>query len=281
MPQTVYTLLCERDVPMATVTLPKILRFLQPNQPLVIIDDGSITDKGTEMLLQLSPAIQVIKRKEREEQVLDMISQYPGCRKYRDEYGPALKLIDIPLLARTASPRFTYTDSDIIYIKNCEAYFGQQQNTYLRTDAIKLSVKLSNVFFKYRWPIPYKFNSGYFSYDTQKYDLDVIEYFVTRPDVRNNKWVHEQTCWALMFGKSGPSYSPDETQFVCRENLISPQPETRAIHLIGKLKGKLHDWSAEHYEVSGNSAQPRFNLSRNVNVIDWAQKSARRFLPIK
>ena len=276
MTQMVYTLLCERDVSMALITLPKLLTFLHKQQHLTIIDDGSLTGEAISKLENLSGNIRISRRIEREQLILDALKNYPNCRKFRKEFPFALKLLDIPLLAAKDSTRFTYTDSDIIYLKNCEAYFDRDSNTFLRTDAIKLSVRLRKVFTKYRWRIPYKFNAGYFSFDTSNYDLDFIEFFTGLPDVRNCSWLIEQTCWALLFGRSGVSVCPSENQFVCQEIFDGPDAETLAIHLIGPLKGKLEKWAFESKYIPSETSMPIFLRSRNVTILDWAGKSAHR-----
>lgn len=277
MTQHVYTLLCNRDMPMACVTLPKILEFLSQEQLFVVIDDGSLTEHSIEYLKELSPQIKVISLKDREQIVLNKLDKYPECRKFRKEYAPAYKLIDIPILAMNDSPRFCYTDSDIIYLKSCEPCFNRQVNTYLKTDAIKISVKLSKVFLKYRWAIPNRFNSGYFSYDVKDYDLDLIEHFVSRPDVRNIPWVIEQTGWALLFGQSKELFCPDEDKFICRENFNGPDINTFAIHLIGNLKPKYKEWA---YFKTLQTNDLDFIRSRNVTLLDWYKKSARRFFKL-
>ncbi|WP_374166796.1 hypothetical protein [Arcticibacter sp. MXS-1] len=280
MKQDVYTLLCERDMGMALVTLPRVIGFLGQDQRLIVMDDGSLTEKSASIVKSLSDKVEVIGRKEREDMILSEISGFPHCMKFREEYAPAFKLIDIPILAgKEERTRFCYTDSDIIYLRNCEDYFRRDVNTYLRTDGIKISVKLSKVFFKYKWSIPYKFNSGYFSYDCSGYDLDLIEYFVSRPDVRNVPWVIEQTGWGLVFGASGPFYSPNEDQFVCREQFEGPKPDTLAIHLIANLKGKVDEWANTPQQQEA-AATPDFQLSRSVSFFDWAKKSAKRVLPL-
>lgn len=281
MQQTVYTLLCKRDLPMALITVPRILRFLQPAQKLVIIDDGSFDEETIRILSDLSAQVQVVTRSQREEQVLAALGNRPNCIKYRNDFPFAFKLIDIPLIAAKESPRYTYTDGDIIYLKDCEDYFNRDVNTYLRTDAIKLSFKLQQGLLKYKWKIPLRFNAGYLCYDTKDYDLDFVEQYLGMPDVRHMPWVSEQSCWALLFGRAGKSYCPKENEYVCRENFTGPQPDTLAIHLIGGLKKKVNEWSVEKEANKTAPVKPGFEPSRNITILDWVQKSARRFSPFK
>lgn len=282
MSQTVYTLLCKRDMPMALITLPKIIASLSEDQPFVVIDDGSFDDETVSALEQLSPKVKVVVRKDREEFIQSRLKNYPQCIAYREKYPFAFKLFDIPLIAAQDSPRYTYTDADIIYLKNCNAYFNQKQNTFLRTDAIKLSFKLQTGLLKHKWKIPYKFNAGYLCYDTKDYDLDFIEYYLGLPEVHVVPWVSEQACWALIFGRSkSPAYCPLENQFICEEPYAGPKEDTLAIHLIGKLKANVEEWSQASFPETGNDNTPKFVKSRNVNMMDWLIKTSRRFSPFK
>ncbi|MFD1258261.1 hypothetical protein ACFQ3S_15765 [Mucilaginibacter terrae] len=281
MQQPVYTLLCKRDIPMAQATLPGILKALQPKQQLNIFDDGTFTPDDVALLSDLSASIRIVTLAQRNEEILGKLANYKNCLKYRGEFPLAFKMLDIPLLAAKDATRITFTDSDIIYLKDCEGYFNRDVNTYLRTDAIKLSVKLSQGLLKYHWKMPLRFNSGYFSFDLKDYDLDFVDHYLGLPDVRHMPWLSEQTCWSLLFGKAGKSYSPKENEFACRENFTGPKPDTLAIHLIGKLKSKVNEWSIELDANKTAPIKPEFELSRNINMLDWVQKTARRFSPFK
>ncbi|MEO6546443.1 MAG: hypothetical protein ABIN94_00525 [Ferruginibacter sp.] len=272
--QDVYTLLCHKDMPMAAITVPLIMRSLNPDQKFIICDDGSFDAGDIEKLSGISSSIRIITKQERDGYVLEIIGNRPNSLKYRKEFPLAFKLFDIPILARQESSRFTYTDSDIIYVKNSKAYFNRQLNTYLQTDAIKLSLKLQAGLLKYNWNIPLRFNSGYFSFDPVDYDADFLEYYLGLPDIRNIPWLIEQTAWALLFGKAGESYSPNPNQFICRENFDGPTDETLAIHLIAGLKNKYTEWAPQENITTG--IQPQFNLSRNITKWDWVVKSVKR-----
>jgi hypothetical protein len=280
MPQTVYTLLCDRDLPMALITVPRIIKFLQPDQQLVIVDDGSFTQSTIDTLSSLSPQIKIVIRREREAYVMEFIKDKPNIIAYREKFPFAFKLIDIPLLAKRDSPRYTYTDADIIYLKNCEEYFNREVNTYLRTDAIKLSVRLLTALLKYKWKIPVRFNAGYFCFHTDGYDLDFIEYFLGLPDVHNITWLSEQTCWSLLFGKTGTLYVPDDKQYICQHPYDGPKADTLAIHLIG-LKHMVKEWSSQYDIEAMPAARPAFEVSRDVTMLDWVKKSISRIYPIK
>jgi hypothetical protein len=261
---------------MAEVTIPHILRFLSPGQCLRIFDDGSITQDDISILTAMSPVVSVITLAERNKSVQELIGNRPNCQKYRSEFPLAFKLLDLPLLAMQETKRFTFTDSDIIYIKNCREYFSRTVNTYLQTDAIKLSVKLSSALIKYKWKIPMNFNSGYFSFDLSGYDLDFLEYYLGLADVRNMPWLSEQTAWAILFGKAGNSFSPVLNEFVCRERFDGPKEDTFAIHLIAGYKKMYGKWGV--FKKEPNIGRPSFFLSRNVNKTDWFKKTLRRLV---
>lgn len=280
MIQPVFTLLCNKDIDMAMVTISRMLKFMSSEQDFIIVDDGSLTQESIDKLKGLSSQIKIILRKERESFILSELGDRKNCIEYRNKFPFAFKLIDIPLIAKTMSDRYTYTDSDIVYLKNCYAYFQSDVNTYLRTDAIKISVRLKDALLKYRWKIPYKFNAGYFSYDFSGFDLDFIEYYLGLEDVYNMPWLSEQTCWALMWGRdNSDKYCPKEDEFVCQEIFDKPTVRTNAIHLIAGLKDKYLPWSDE--ELIQNLSkegtfEPTFDKSRNVTYLDWIQKSFKR-----
>ena len=264
---------------MALVTIPSILRFLSKNQKLFIIDDGSLTEKEVSTLKHIDPNLQVITRLEREERVLSELKNYPQCQKYRRKIPLAFKLLDIPLLVRDSGiSRYTFTDSDIIYLKNCFDYFNRNSNTYLNASVSAYSVRLSKVFFKYKWKIPLKFNSGYFSFDVKDYDLDFIEHYLSLPDVYNFPWLTEQTCWALIFSRSGKSFCTSENQFVCRDFVENFESQMLAIHLISELKSKYYEWSKNSDENNYFPIDPLFKLSKNISLFDWVNKSVSRYI---
>jgi hypothetical protein len=283
MLQTVYTQICERDMEMALRTLPTILKFIHPSQKLVIIDDGSLSADSAATIAALADNVILKVKKDRDAMVLEALKGKPNCIKYRNEHPLSFKLLDIPIMARQESPRFTYTDSDIIYFNSCEDYFTRDVNTFLRTDAVKLSFRLQDGLLKHRWKIPYKFNSGYFSFDTAHYDLDFIEHFLGIPEARSTLWLLEQTCWSFLFERAGIAYCPAEDEFICKENYSGPEPKSLAIHMIGNNDKKVvsKEWTKPEQMKKVMPAKPRFERSRNVTLIDWVLKSAQRFSPFK
>lgn len=278
MKQSVFTLICKRDVKMALITLPKIYNFLEDPNDFYIMDDGSLNQSEVNLLKYEMPLATIILRSEREEQILKKLKNYPNCLKYRAEHPLGFKLLDVPILAEQITKRFTFTDCDIIYLKNCEKYFTQNINTHLTTDAIKLSIKLKHGLLKFNWKIPYQFNSGYFSFGIIDYDLDFIEYYLGLNEVKYVPWLIEQTCWGLLFSRSGISVAPLKNQFVCQEDFLGPKDETLAIHLIADLKKNYIDWAKNKKQESTKLFLPIFNNSRNVNYYDWFKKIMKRLL---
>lgn len=278
MKQPLFTLICHRDIEMALVTLPKIYNFLEDPSSFNIMDDGSLTEDDISLIKKAMPLATILLRSEREAFILKKLENYPNCKKYREEFPLGFKLLDVPILANQVAERFTFTDSDIIYLKNCENYFTQEVNTHLRTDAIKISVKLQHALLKYHWKIPYQFNSGYFSFGLKDYDLDFIETYLGLQEVRNMPWLIEQTCWGLLYGRAGISVTPLKDQFACQENFEGPTKETLAIHLIANLKKYYNVWGANGNAALNDFNKPTFQNSRNVTYYDWFKKIAKRFI---
>ena len=278
MNQPVYTLICHRDIEMALVTLPKIYNFLESPNNFFIFGDGSLTQQDVDLLKAVMPLATINLKSEREEFIKEKLKNYPNCLKYRDKHPLTFKLLDVPIMAGLNHNRFTFTDSDIIYLKNCEDYFNQDRNTHLTTDGIKISVKLQHALLKYNWKIPFQFNSGYFSFGLKDYDLDFIEYFLGLKKITNMPWLFEQTCWGLLFSSAGKSHVPNKNQFACEENFSGANNETLAIHLIADLKKHYKEWSSEHQNEVSIFTGVKFHQSRNINYLDWAKKVIKRFL---
>ncbi|MEN0045656.1 MAG: hypothetical protein AAF806_01220 [Bacteroidota bacterium] len=279
MSNHIYTLLCERDYEVARCTLPLLVEFLEEQQKLFILGDGSLSSSSIDGLSEISEKIKIITLQERNESILDQLHHYPNCIAYRNKFPLAYKLLDLALMnQQNANTRFTFTDSDIIYVRNCKNYFQQNRDVYLRTDQIKLSIRLQHALLKYRWKIPYKFNSGYFSYDAKNFDLDFMEYYLGLPEINNIPWLTEQTSWALLFGKLSISYYPDESQFVCQEKFEVLKKSTLAVHLIANLKSKTKEWS-EAAKACQNLDQEklRFSPTRNVTLFDWGRKKIKQY----
>lgn len=261
---------------MASITIPLLLRWLDNSQALYIIDDGSLLDEDEQTALGWGKNIYLVRRWQRDGEIKAKLAGYSACAQYRQEFPLAHKLIDLPLIAQKAGHhRFLYTDSDILFLRNCLGLLQIDTNLHLRTDAIKLSVKLSDVFLKFGWKIPYRFNSGFFSYPTHEFDLGFVDYFLRKPECRHFAWLTEQTCWAVLFGRLNGVLCPDLDQFVCRENFHAPDINTCAVHLIGDLKQRVAEWS-----VPGMFCETfdelRFETSRHVNFSDWILKTADR-----
>ncbi len=262
---------------MASITIPLLLRWLDDSQTLYIIDDGSLLDADEETANGWGKNVCVLRRRQREDEIRTKLARYESCTQYREVFPLAHKLLDLPLLAQHAGhDRFLYADSDILFLRGCQGLLQIDTNVHLRTDAVKLSVKLSDVFLKFGWKIPYRFNSGYFSYPAHAFDWDFVEHFLGQPKCRHFTWLTEQTCWAVLFGRLPHVLYPDPEQFVCREDCSGPNSDTRAIHLIGQLKCHVDEWSVLASEnPTGNEL--RLLASRYVTLNDWLHKSLQRF----
>jgi len=277
--QPVFTLVCKRDLEMSAITLKQLTNFLITGQQLIVVDDGSLNLNDIHFLRNFIPEAKFVLKEEREDLIFNLIGDRKNILKYRNDFVLAFKLIDIPLIAMSLTERFTYSDTDILYLRNCRQYFNSVSNRYLRTDEIRLSVKLSKVFFKYKWKVPYRFNTGYFSFGLDDYDLDFVNYYLGLDDIWNFKWLTEQTCWALLFGRTSEFNCPALNEFVCRQNFDDLKNDTLAIHLIGDLKKNYYKWMYKDSEYQQEvNTLPKFEKGKYINFIDWGEKTLHRFI---
>jgi 16S rRNA G966 N2-methylase RsmD len=109
---------------MFVACIKSFLRVLKMSLPVVVVDDGTLTDFDVLMLEKYLINIKVIRRAEADQKIKGVISRYPFCMKYRNEKSPTLyrhnlKLFDPVLLS--GFNKYILLDSDIIFFRRPKA----------------------------------------------------------------------------------------------------------------------------------------------------------------
>jgi hypothetical protein len=267
-PIILRSLVCKRDMQMALICFHSLHVALGNKINLIIHEDGSLEDKDANTLAERFPLATIIRRRDTEEIVMESLSQYPSCRKYRQTHPLSNKLLDIPLLSDKS---VQFIDCDILFFQKVRSLFGDYQgNIFMFEDDDGHCAPLLNLIVKHDFRIAKGFNSGLFRFDLSGYDLDWIDWMLGRPDLMRVPGLAEQTCYAALSGRRQlRQFSP--RQFFCsRFTPITITPETIAVHFIYHLKQRV-----SHYYESAiqclNKSDPvelRIRKSRRLTVLD-------------
>lgn len=203
-PRVVSTLLGAAHVEMALVCLGSLLRFSAEPIRLLVHDDGSLTPADLERLAVGLAAPAVVPRREADERMRQLLAGRPGAAAFRAANPLAAKLLDATLLAPAAE--LAFCDADVLFLRPFARLFelpagagalfmSDPQNAY--------SVRSWHLLREPRLRLAAHVNSGVLFFRRASFDLDLLEWFLGRPEYRFAPvWV-EQTCWALLGQAAG------------------------------------------------------------------------------
>ncbi|MDR3402355.1 MAG: hypothetical protein P4L99_07635 [Chthoniobacter sp.] len=238
--QEVKTLVCKRDMDNALLCYESLFAAVGPKLKLVIHEDGTLDAFDFDALQQRFPSATLVRRAERESEVLEALARYPHCRAHRSQHPLSNKLLDIPLLSREP---LRYVDSDILFFRKVNALFPEGDFPLAMLDDDQgYSARLIDITRKHKIPIPSGFNSGLLRLDLADYDLDRIEWFLGKPELLRIPAMAEQTCYAMLTAEKGlRQFSP--AQFFCKKyRPLEITTRTVAAHFIYHLKGLIRKY---------------------------------------
>jgi lipopolysaccharide biosynthesis glycosyltransferase len=235
-----HTLICERDLHSGAASLATVIEALGTGVQLHLHDDGSLAPDDWDYLLQTLPGAMKWARAKTEEQILERLSRYPACLRYRRASPMGFKLFDLALLCST--PVFSYIDSDIVFFKRIERLFPADPEvvTYLQSDEEGFCAPVPELHWKWKIPLVVGLNAGLFQVPMAVYDLEQIEWFLREVSERKGVWraegLAEQNVWAMLAAKR-PAFHFDRQQFHCsRFKKLEINDALVAVHCIYHLK---------------------------------------------
>lgn len=243
---TATTLLGHAHVEMALLCLGSLLAYSAEPLRLRIHDDGTLTEKDRARLAAGLGEPDFVPRDEAEERLASLLAFRPAIRELRRTNPLGLKLVDAPLLA--PEERLLFCDSDVLFFRPFSGLWGEEgAAVFLRDDQNAYSVRSWHVLREPRLRLAGRVNTGIVGFPRVIYDLDLLEWFLARPEYqRTPVWV-EQTAWALLGARSGsrfvdplrvrlpgdrpePAHLPDETvalHFVSPRRVLLPAYQRR------------------------------------------------------
>lgn len=246
-PRRVTSLLGRRQVPMALTCLGSLIRRSAEPVGLVLHDDGTLAAEDRERLVAELGPLEIVGRAEADDRMADRLAGRPALERYRRTHPLALKLLDAPLLA--AGPRLAFVDADVLFLRPFRGLFAATATDparFMADRASAYSVRSWQVAAERRLRLRARINTGLLDVPRELVDLDLLEWFVGRPEHhRTPPWV-EQTAWALLAARA-PARLVDPR----RVRLARPDedpgelgPELVALHFVGPVRDRLEPVAA-------------------------------------
>jgi hypothetical protein len=236
----VTTLLGRAQVETGLVCLESLRRYASEPFRLRVHDDGSLGEEDAARLAAVAGPVEVVPRREADERMEELLAGHPAARAWRRGNPLALKLLDAALLAEGG--RLAFCDGDVLFLRPFSGLFdglGPAVGAVTMADTQEAySVRSWHLLLDRRLRLPRRINTGVLHFRTERYDLDLVEWFLGRPGyLRTPVWV-EQTAWALLAARAGCHvYEPRRIAFP--ERPLRVPPEAVALHFISPRRDLL------------------------------------------
>jgi len=272
----IFSLLCHRDVELASRCLPSLVRHCRDPIELLGIDDGSLTQEDADHLLAAVPGLSIHRRCEIREQIDARLADYPLCRKYREWCPWATKLFDIPLYA---NGDFGFIDSDILFLRdfrgleNGPDWGGNivSMHAYANVYSFALRDRFSRAPFV---PLIARFNSGFLLVRRHAYDLDLIERFLHAAQGHPRQLLMEQTAWAVLAAHTQSAHF-SKRQVTFPHTALNSARKLRwlpvAVHFVGGTRHLITEVEADARHWDREPEPAKLTITRSVRLTAAAQ----------
>jgi hypothetical protein len=277
-PLRVASIVGHAQVEMAIHCLGSLLRYSVDDLTLRLHDDGSLTEEDRERLAAELRHPEVISRAEADERTADFLARHPALRAFRRGNVMALKLIDAMLFA---GDELAYCDSDIFFLRPFSGlyplrgtaagamFMSDRQNAY--------SIRSWHLL---RYPglrLPQRLNAGITAFRATGFDLDLLEWYVSRPEFQFSPVWMEQTAWGLLAERVGCRIlDPDQVVIPIPGE---PVPEgTVALHFVSPVRSLFAGYTARSGADSREPVALRSAPARRCRAVHLAATETRRWL---
>ena len=251
----VHILTCERDRTMAFWALKSFYHYLDERPPLVVHDDGSLTQESFRLFHDHFPGCTVVRadRADEDSRLRESLKSLPLCElwRFRCDFQLAKKLFDFPCLS--TEPFIVGIDSDILFFRKpfeileCVESFGAIHVVRLSGRVrIRRTVDL----------LP-RLNSGLFGLRRDDFDFRLVETLLessvdASPARRFQFWKGwlEQTMLACLFSRSAGRRVLDLSRYQISSMLISDQTISQHFVNDGSRSAFFH-WGLRRLDETG------------------------------
>jgi len=277
-PLRVASIVGHAQVEMAVLCLGSLLRYSAAELALRLHDDGSLTGEDRDRLAGALRDPEVISRPEADARSEDFLDRHPALRAFRRGNVMALKLIDAMLFA---GDELAYCDSDILFLR---PFSGLYPLTDKAAGAMFMSDR-QNAYSLRSWHLlrhpglrlPQRLNAGITAFRAAGFDLDLLEWYVSRPKFQFSPVWMEQTAWGLLAERVGCRIL-DPAQVVIPVAGETVREETVALHFVSPVRSLLAGYAASLEEDSRPPVALRSAPARRCRASDLAATEARRWL---
>jgi hypothetical protein len=250
----VHILTCERDRTMAFWALKSFYHHLGERPPLVVHDDGSLTEESVRLLYDHFPGCTVIRadRADEDSRLRESLKYLPLCElwRFQCDFQLAKKLFDFPCLS--TEPFIVGIDSDILFFR--------KPVEILECARVSAPFMSSDYQEAYEFDAPElipRLNSGLFGLRRDDFDFRLVETLLearvdASPAHRFQFWKGwlEQTLLACLFSRSVGRRVLDLSRYQISSMLISDQ--TISQHFVNDgSRSAFYSWGLRRLDEAG------------------------------
>lgn len=268
----VSSLICHRDVPMALKCLDSLLKNSHEPISLILHDDGTLQESDFEILKNTLSSPKIIGIEESEERMLQTLKTYPNARQFRQTNIFAKKLLDC--ISFNPSEIFAYCDTDIYFFRPfLNLYALPDSNTnalFLRDPIHPYSIRLRDFMTASDIQATQHVNAGMVCFRKSQYDLDLIEWLLSKDILHSKPYFIEQTLWALMGQKVNCRlWDPKQLVFITPD--VTVTDNTVAGHFVSPSRHLLGEYTERTYSTQSDApVQIRTIPSKKCLPLDLA-----------
>lgn len=235
----VRSLLGHGNVAMALRSFGSLRRCHRPAFELCLYDDGTLAGDDREKLAAALAPVRFVARTDLDAMLEDRLERYPACRAYRREQVYSAKILDVPL--HSDGP-CVFCDSDILFLRPFTGFervrLAHPQPIFTQDLWTTYSIAPRDLLKPGQTRLVDRLNSGVMILHTAQVDLDLLEWFLSRP--RPPQFSHfEQTYWSALIARDGGKLlSPNQFAYPPLSRQDAPGTAV-AWHFVGTYRSEF------------------------------------------
>jgi hypothetical protein len=196
----IHALVSKRDFLMLLWSLYSFYHTAGPRFPLLVHDDGSLTERHAVQLAQLFPGSRLITRAESDRDLERALARYPRCLRLRTKDKLSLKVFDF--FHYGTAPGILLTDSDVLFFKAptelIDCAHRQQRNVFNRDPWSNYVIPTSEMQTAFGMAVPERINIGLGVMRRDACDLARAEKILAHDAVAGAPYLVDQTVLAIL-----------------------------------------------------------------------------------